>query len=63
MIGFGSATKQLNRVHRIMTLRIARAYRTLSSLALSVVTGIPPLDLVIRKKLDIALGTSIEEAE
>lgn len=53
----------MERVQRRMLLRIASAYRTVSNEALQVLTGFPPIDLMVIEKKRIhetALGHSVE---
>lgn len=43
----------LNGMQRIVLLRVASAYRTVSGPAIQVVTGIPPLDLLVKERCRI----------
>lgn len=63
VIRFGVATKYMGRVHRMVSLRISRAYRTVSSDALAVIACVPPIDLQIKRKLRIINGTPIAVAD
>ena len=38
------------RVYRVAVLRVARAYRTVSDIALSVIAGLPPVDLLATER-------------
>jgi hypothetical protein len=41
------ATKKIVRVQRLLNIRIAKAYRTVSNEALCVITGLTPIDIKI----------------
>lgn len=62
-VKFGIARKYLEAVHRAIALRLARAYRTVSSEALAVISGFPLQDLTIASKLKVARGIPAAEAE
>lgn len=62
-INYGIVRKSIDEVHRLIALRCSRAYRTVSSVALSVISGIPPLDLQISKRMMLSRGMNKAEAE
>lgn len=43
----------MERCHRRITIRVAMAYRTVSTDALLVVTGTPPIDLLAKERAEI----------
>ncbi|KAJ8953124.1 hypothetical protein NQ317_001069 [Molorchus minor] len=45
--------KKLNRVQRLMAIRISSAYRTISGEAAGVIAGIPPTELLIKERAEV----------
>lgn len=62
VIRFDIVRKKLSALHRMVALRCARGYRTISGDAVAVIAGIPPIDLSIRMKLEIKRGADKREA-
>jgi len=54
--------QKLISAQRKALLAVSGAYNTVSTMALQVITGSPPLDLQIEMRIDIERGTPIEEA-
>lgn len=49
-------TRKLTRVHRLMSIRVTRAYRTISAEAVEVIAAKPPIDLLINERANIYNG-------
>jgi hypothetical protein len=55
------AMRKLHSINRRMALRVCCAYRTVSATAVQVVAGVPPVDLLIRERMQRREGGSKEE--
>lgn len=51
-----SRTKKLAGIQRLTSIRIASAYRTISTEAVGVIAGVPPIDLLIEERKEIYNG-------
>lgn len=51
-----SGLRALSKCQRRIALRVAAAYRTVSGDALLVLTGIPPIDLLVARHTDVHNG-------
>lgn len=52
--------KKLNRVRRLMAIKISSAYRTISGEAAGVIAGIPPIELIIKERTEVYRGLDKE---
>lgn len=53
----------VERINKRLAIRVARAYRTVSTEAIFVVAGMPPLELVAMEKTDRTEGVDIVTAK
>ena len=48
--------QKLSRVQRVMSIRVCSAYRTISAEGVGVIAGIPPIELLIKERLEAYSG-------